>query len=394
MRDNLKHFPVNWIDGMKISKEHFIATDDAWKDALFDMASVGLSPLRYGILPSSSAGEDPYNVKIALDNQNSLRVTVISCQAITPGGVRIAIPSLSVSGQPATDGVPATVVQLSAFSNDAVWWVVLVVHPYDKQPIGAPDLEENPPRLPYVMPSYTIQVVPDAQFRQYANHPYAVTLGKVVANGGSVRVEDEYIPPCISISASPDLVGLHSELDKFLGTLELQCSQIVQKIYVKKQQNDISELVLFLCDRIMLHLGTAITNMRWTMLHESPAALFATIASLARVMKNTIDLRIGSGKEEMMNYFSEWCELKQGELESMLATLASLRFDNNDINANIKKIITFVKVTTGLFETLGKLEFIGKKRETGIFVTEGGPSGSGFNSSSNDAAKARRRFFG
>ena len=80
-------------------------------------------------------------------------------------------------------------------------------------------------------------------------------------------------------------------------------------------------------------------------------------------------------------------------MESMLASLASLRFDNNDINNNIKKVITFVKVTTGLFETLGKLEFIGKKRESGIFVTEGGQTGGG-SSNNNDAAKARRRFFG
>src|SRR4051812_36626963 len=130
MRDNLKHFPVNWIDGMKISKDHFIATDDAWKNALSDVASVGLSPLRYGILPASAAGEDPYNIKIAIDNQNTLRVTVLSCQAITPGGVRISVPALSVSGQPASDGVPATSVQLSSFSNDAVLWVVLMVHPY------------------------------------------------------------------------------------------------------------------------------------------------------------------------------------------------------------------------------------------------------------------------
>jgi hypothetical protein len=48
--------------------------------------------------------------------------------------------------------------------------------------------------------------------------------------------------------------------------------------------------------------------------HESPAALFEPIVSLARVMKNTIDLRTGTGKDEMMNYFSEWSELKAGRI--------------------------------------------------------------------------------
>ena len=29
MKDQIKHFPVNWVDGMKINKNHFIAQDCA-----------------------------------------------------------------------------------------------------------------------------------------------------------------------------------------------------------------------------------------------------------------------------------------------------------------------------------------------------------------------------
>jgi len=87
-------------------------------------------------------------------------------------------------------------------------------------------------------------------------------------------------------------------------------------------------------------------------------------------MKNSIDMRTGSGKDELMNYLTEWCELKQGELETMLGNLSNTDFDNNDVNKNISDIIAFVKVTLRLFETLSKLEFIGKRKEGGIFVKE------------------------
>jgi hypothetical protein len=90
----------------------------------------------------------------------------------------------------------------------------------------------------------------------------------------------------------------------------------------------------------------------------------------------------------MMNYLCEWCELKQGELETMLSGLSNLRYDNNDINKNIDKVISFVKVTSKLFETLSKLEFIGKKRETGIFVKEEPMNNA------ESQSKGRRRFFG
>jgi len=388
MRDNLKHFPVNWINGMKINKDHFIAQDDSWKDALHDVASLNLSPIRYGVLPASVAGENTFNIKTTLDNQNTLRVAVLSCNAITSGGVRILLPALAHSGQGETDGVPATSFDFKASAGDAIWWIILTVNPFAKQPAGSPDLDDSPPRYPFALPTYSVQVVSEAQFAQFAHHPYALTIGKILANGNEVKVDADYIPPCFSVSANPDLLSLHGEIDQFLGSLETRCLQIVQKIFKKNQQNEISELVMFLCDRIMLYLGQSITNMRWTIMHDSPAALFAVIASLARVMKNSIDLRAGSGKEEMMNYLSEWCELKQGELESLLSNLANVRFDNNDINRNIEKVITFVKVTSKLFETLSKLEFIGKRRETGIFVKEEPMQNT------DSQTKSRRRFFG
>jgi len=73
----------------------------------------------------------------------------------------------------------------------------------------------------------------------------------------------------------------------------------------------------------------------------------------------------------------------------MLTSLANFKYDNNDINQNIPKIIRFVKATSTLFETLSKLEFIGKKKDSGIFVKEEPQSFSDTNQN-----KARRRFFG
>ena len=388
MRDQQKHFPVNWIDGMKINKNHFIEQDNAWADALQGIASQQLSPLRFGVIPASVAGEETFNIKISFDNQNSLRVSVLSCQAITSGGAFISLPAFSTVGQAETGNVLTSTFPFTDSKSESTWWVFLFVHPFEKQAAGSPDLAENPPRFPNVLPTYSIQVVSDTNYRQYAGHPYSLVIGKVAVNGNDVRIEDDYIPPCISINAHPDLLSLHGELDKYLADVELYCSQIVQKIFRKDQKNEISELVMFLCDRVMLYLGQAITSMRWNMVYAPPASMFAAISTLSRIMKNTIDLRIGSGKEELMNYLSEWCELRQGELESMLSNLANASFNQNDINKNIEKVVQFVKVTSRLFETLSKLEFIGKRKESGIFVKEETIQ------QAENANKARRRFLG
>ena len=390
MADYPKHFAVNWIDGMKINKSHLIAQDDAWKDALQDIGSLSTSPIRFGVLPTHSPDDSNFNVKMSLDNQNVLRVSVLACQAVTPGGIRISISASNNTLNGSSDGVPASSFSFKEDRKESNWWIALIVNPYEKQPAGNPDLSENPPRYPFVIPSYRVEVINEAEYNQFAYHPYAIIIGKLAVSGNSIKVDNDYIPPTYSISALPDLVNLHAELDQFMSRLELLCSLIVQKIYQRNQQNDISELVKFLCDRIMIYLSHVITDMRWKMIHDSPAALFCCLAGLGRTMKNSIDLRIGSGKEEMLNYLTDWCELRQGELESMLANLANIRFDNNDINTSIQKVTPFVKVTTRLFETLNKLEFIGKRKDSGIFVKEESIA----KVEQADARANRRRFLG
>ncbi len=390
MRDNIKHFPVNWIDGMKINKDHFIDQDNAVQSMLQDLSSLHVSPIRYGVLPASVSGDTTFNIKISLDNQESLRVSVLSCNAVTPGGVRINIPAVSASGQTETGNIITQSFPFSSSANESYWWIFLTVHPFEKQPVGSPDLSENPPRFPFVLPTYSLQLISENNYRELAWHPYSLAIGKVAVNGRDVKIENEYIPPCFSISAHPDLVSLHGDLDKFLANIELYASKIIQKIFKKNQQNEISELVMYLCDRVMLYIGQAITTMRWTMLYEPPAEMFAAISNLARVMKNSIDVRTGSGKDELMNYLTEWCELKQGELETMLANLSNIDFDNNDVNKTISDIIAFVKVTLRLFETLSKLEFIGKRKEGGIFVKE---EQTTVQNEVVQQAKPRRRFF-
>ena len=362
MRDRLKHYFVNWVDGMKINKTHFIDQSNAFKDAMHDVAALHLTPHRYGILPPSVAGENPFSVKVSLDNHKTLRVVVEACQAITPGGVRIALPAFSSLVPTDADCRPATMFPFSSAGEELDWWIVLIVHPFATQPAGTPDLSENPPRFPSVLPTYTIQVVSSQQYKQFAYYPYALTIGKVFVYGDEINLADYYIPPCYSINAHPDLVSLLGDFDEFLAAMERHCTQIIQKIFKQSEQNNIAEPVMFICDRIIIYLGQAITAARWNLLHESPASLFFAMASLARVIKNIIDLRIGSGKEELMNYLSEWCELKQGELESMLSSIANMNYEHNDVNKNISETAVFLKKMTKLFATLANLEFIGKPK--------------------------------
>jgi hypothetical protein len=369
MRDNTQYFHINWIDGMKINKNLFIAQDDAIRNDLHDIASINLSNIKYGVLPPVVAGQNTFNVNISIDGQNTLRVSVLACQAITSGGVPINISAALRTGLNDPDGVPSVSHQFSQPSGETAFWVVLIVNPFERLPAGSIIVNESPPRFPYVLPRYTVQVVSDIQYPQFANHPLALIMGKVLVKGSGFKVDENYIPPSLSVNAHPKLLEVFSSLEVFLNKFEANCSKIIQKIFQRKQKNELSEMVLFLCDRTLLQLGQLINNFRWTLMYESPAYMLSTISALARVIKNTIDLYTDSGKDVLINYFTEWCDPKQGEIENTLLNMANERYDNNDINKSIEVVIAFVNFTSELFQTLSNLEFIGKRKE-GYVVDE------------------------
>ena len=91
---------------------------------------------------------------------------------------------------------------------------------------------------------------------------------------------------------------------------------------------------------------------------------------MARVFKNTLDQYIGTGKEELINYFMEWCDLNQGELENLITNLTTHKYNHENINDTVEITAAFTKSISSLFHNLSRLEYIGKKREANIFVKE------------------------
>ena len=57
-------------------------------------------------------------------------------------------------------------------------------------------------------------------------------------------------------------------------------------------------------------------------------------------------------------------------METLLTSTANIQYQHHDVNQHCIKIVQFVKVLGKLFETLGNLEFIGKKKDSNIFVKE------------------------
>ena len=70
MNNLLTHYPVNWIDGMKLSSRHFIAVQDFVTDSLRDAIALQTIDLNYGLQPVVG---DSVKMHVLMDHYNQLQ---------------------------------------------------------------------------------------------------------------------------------------------------------------------------------------------------------------------------------------------------------------------------------------------------------------------------------
>ena len=365
------YLPVNWMDGMKINKSHFIMQQNAMVYQLAQNTSCLLNELNYGILPVGHNGTD-LKIFISTDNQKKLQVRIQQCRAITLGGYYIEFKEdTALHGNSLMAPVvstPATLRELK--SKGTEFYIVLTIDPYKRLPFGSIDSPETPPRIPYTVPTILVDLVPVADVAKNVLGPFQLPVGKMTIVDQRVSLEDNYIPPCTSLSSHPDLLEIQAGLEQFYGKMELYALQIIQKIYQKKQSNEMAVIVQKICENIALFTASQLAELKSVGIVQPPVYMISKVSSLARVIKNTLDYYIGTGKEELINYFTEWCNISQGELEGAVINLANYQYDHLDINDSVGKVSEFTKLISKLFQQLAKLEYIGKRKEAGIFVKE------------------------
>ena len=365
------YLPVNWADGMKINKSHFIAQDNAHHYQLAQHTGSLLNELNYGLLP---AGQGALGLKLFLstDNQQQVQVRVQQCKAITAGGYYIEFnEDTALHGNNLQAKLVSTAVNLRDLkTKTAQYFVVLTVNPYQRVPYGAADGAELPPRIPYTLPLLSVDLVPLEQVTKNVIGPMQLSLGKVVVEDQRVMLEQEYIPPCSSVSSHPELLEIQAGLEQFYGKMELYALQIIQKILQKKQSNDMAVIVQKICEQIAYYTATQLAELKTIGIVQPPVYMVGRVSSLARLIKNVFDFYLGSGKEELVNYIAEWCSISQGDLESAILQLSAHQYNHMDINQSIEKVSQFTKVVSQLFYQLSRLEYIGKRKDAGIFVKE------------------------
>lgn len=361
--------PVNWADGMKLNKDHFIDQHRAHTQQLVWSAGAFITAVNYGLLPPVTEGRRSLEIYITPDSQQQVQVRLPYCYAITPGGCIIFIDDETALPEAISAAFPMQ--ELKGASG--AYLVVLTVNPYKTLPVGDASEEELPPRLPYTMPALTLSLVEEEALNNRRPGAYHLCLGRIWVKDNSLRVDENYIPPCATVSAHPALLRLFEEMEADMAAVESYSLQIVQSINQKdqtKQDNFLAAIIRELCCQFIAYCGAQMMPYRWTAAQGTPVEMLARTAALARIMKNTLDQYLQAGREPLMTYLSDWCKLKEGEMDTLITAVTHLQYRHENIFAAADAVKQFMKMLTGLLYELSRLDYIGKKKDTDIFIKE------------------------
>ena len=230
------YLPVNWADGMKINKNHFIDEQNARIQDQAFATGAHISNINYGLLPAVAGEQSQIRLYINFDNQQQVTANLLYCRAVTPGGYVIHIEedagNTITGASEKIAGLSVPFAELKAISE--TYYVVLAVNPYKRIPHGNAPEDEIPPRIPYTLPQYSLSLLPQEALQNKKPGLYQLVIGKFFIKEQNILVDENYIPPCVTSSSHPDLADVFAGMEAFISKMELYSIQILQKNYSKK----------------------------------------------------------------------------------------------------------------------------------------------------------------
>lgn len=368
MLPELKYFPVNWVDGMKISEAHFNHMQSFIADNIRDTMALGITNFNYGLLPPAPGEKSSLDIAFSADQAKLLRVKVLTCRAVTPGGARIEIRN-----DDEHKNFNLTQLENKFNVEDATeknYDIVISVNPFNRIPVGQPDPEESPIRHPYSSSDYKLEILPSSQINHNKPGAFQITLARFEVNGGEVQLNEQYIPPSLSVMSSKRLLDEYLKLGAILGETGSHATAIVQKVKSERQKTDLAVNISYLSEKIVFFLADKIARYRWVLSQLPPIYMLETFVSFAYLFKSATDCQTEKEREQMFTYFQQWTELTPAQFNNRLNALIEIEYNHQDIGAAVKEINNFMTIILKLFKQMIKLKYIGDQPDSGVVIGE------------------------
>jgi len=350
MIPEIKYLPINWVDGMKISKTHFVNFENAVIDSTRDVAALGLTDFNFGLLPLGFSVSDSHSLDV-----NSERVEVYHCRAVCRNGARIEIINHNL------DELKISMLDLmggQALPQSSEWFVVIMVNPFQRNPIGDPDPTESPTRQPNTIPTYRVALIPVEQINTVDFAGSAIPIAKIKGGIQGLQRVDNYIPPCMRVDSNKELINVYRKFKSKITGIEEHILPIIRKINEKRRRNQskpLAEDIFLVCQKLVETSSGSFDDFRMIYQQRPPIYMIAYFVKIARSIHTT--MRFLSNKDSMLEYFRQYTNLQYGNFNEVINGLINMNYNHFDIRESIDKIDNFLNLIENLFEQLKGLSY-------------------------------------
>lgn len=279
-------FQVNWINGMKITADHFIELENHFIYRIQNSIKGFVNPLNYGLVPGIEENVSIPHFSISL-NKDKVKI-LHGFVAITPEGHLLQIPE--------NQEFP-----ISKPDTQSDWYYLVVSgRPYVRAPFGSINANENPSRYPNSMQDYQFEFfAPNKEHNNVLEHN-KVPIGRY----SSMAFEEDktYIPPCTSIQSHPDLIALYKVFQEAFSELE---RKIIALVKTKDHQNNplLANLIGFLSQH-----KSAIDNF---IQYQPPCAMVEKVQQIARIIHYHFKIQNKEAFTELVDFKYNHFDIKK-----------------------------------------------------------------------------------
>lgn len=371
--ENFNKYAINWTDGVKITQEHFLESYYNTVHSSQDHTATRLNAFNYGIIGGRAGNVKSLELETHIHTNERLVLKLQACNGITANGARIHFLPDMYGGEMPTASVDSG----SIDTNSTVDFVVVVtVNPFDLVPVGEPDPEVIPLHHPYALPKISLSIVQSDQLNDKFLNSYFLIVGHIQWKNGVFSIDESFIPPVTKIMYNDELLVFYNRICQVMTELKSNSILINSKNRTKYQNNRLARNTYALCSKVLDFIGQNQFDFNQLGPEEPPVFIATKISILANYLSNELALMEKSEKEEVLQYYYEWIDIKPSLFESTMGEVMQMKYNHLDIASMISKVDYFIAVMSRLWKKLGQLEYVGQRKENIVISEDRQESGS------------------
>lgn len=345
----VKHTLVNWKDGMKINKSHFISSDNHHIQQSNLARRVFLNENNFGLLPEGQQGFQP-DYDIVFSN-GQVTISRFALSLVMLDGSMLRINSDDINDINTDTSKINTRFKVDD-DREKEFAVIVTTRPYERISYGEYDTEDLPLKRPGALQGFNFVVEPVKQVQKaWFGNDFFVLARFSIEDGVAVS-DKNYIPPSTSMLSHPRLKEIYHNVYNDILTLESALLKTASKYRTKKADN-LNETLLYLSTNMLMNISRVKFEVKHKLLFEPPVNLVCLVKELANIFRNSIDIRSSAGKDGFLTEVNQILGIPKAKFIDKLNDVINLEYRHYDIQHIFVQLLAFLKDAKTIFKSFG-----------------------------------------